>query len=126
MSVLIDTSVWVAYFRGDEGWETLEELIDEGMPVTNELVLAELVPVLLVKKQAEVIALLREIPRISLRIEWDGIIKMHVKCLQNGINGVGIPDLIIAQNSIQNGMRLFSLDKHFQLMAEHFPLALMQ
>jgi predicted nucleic acid-binding protein len=47
-----------------------------------------------------------------------------VTCLRNGINKVGIPDLIIAQFALQNNLSLFSLDKHFQLLGKHVPLNL--
>ena len=44
--------------------------------------------------------------------------------LRNGINKVGIPDLIIAQHAIQNNCSLFSLDKHFAFLGRHLPLNL--
>ena len=40
------------------------------------------------------------------------------KCLQNGLNGIGIPDLIIAQNAKQNHAEIYSLDNHFRLMQD--------
>lgn len=49
---------------------------------------------------------------------------MQLTCLRNGINKVGIPDLIIAQHAIQNNLSLFSLDKHFTLLGRHMPLNL--
>jgi predicted nucleic acid-binding protein len=49
---------------------------------------------------------------------------MQVVCLRNGINKVGIPDLILAQHAEQNGVSLFSLDKHFGLLSRHLPLML--
>jgi len=39
--------------------------------------------------------------------------------LQNGINNVGIPDLIILQQVIGQKISLFSFDKHFKLMQNH-------
>ncbi|HFD31916.1 MAG TPA: PIN domain nuclease, partial [Gammaproteobacteria bacterium] len=36
--------------------------------------------------------------------------------LKSGANGVGIPDLIIAQNAKQNNCTIYSLDKHFRLL----------
>ena len=63
-----------------------------------------------------IIGLLYGIDRIELNIDWNQIIEYQVKCLKNGINGVGIPDLIIIQNAIQNNCKIYSLDKHFQLM----------
>jgi len=45
-----------------------------------------------------VIELLHEINRIPLDIDWKEIVEFQVRCLKSGANGVGIPDLIIAQN----------------------------
>jgi predicted nucleic acid-binding protein len=88
-------------------------LIEENLVVTNELILAELIPALQIRKLTELISLLREIKRQPMNIDWIDIIRMHALCLNNGIHGVGIPDLIIAQNALQGGLRLLSNDKHF-------------
>ncbi|MBU4055315.1 MAG: PIN domain nuclease, partial [Proteobacteria bacterium] len=66
----------------------------------------------------KLISLLRNIRRLDLFIDWNQIIDYQYKCLKNGINGVGIPDLIIAQNAIQNECELFSQDNHFFLMRD--------
>lgn len=124
MNVLVDTSVWVAYFRGAGDLSPIDALIDEGLVVTNDLILAELVPPLLVRKSHKLVGLLREIERIPLSLDWEVIIQMQVTCLKNGINKVGIPDLVIAQHAIQNNLALFSLDGHFSKLGKHFPLLL--
>lgn len=116
MHVLVDTSVWIDYFRGSGDSKNLDLLIDENLIVTNEIVLAELLPYLKIKKQTKVIALLHEINKIQLDINWKEIIEYQVKCLESGTNGIGIPDLIIAQNAKQNGSKVYSLDKHFRLL----------
>ncbi|MFZ2808259.1 MAG: hypothetical protein WA017_05475 [Desulfosalsimonadaceae bacterium] len=36
----------------------------------------------------------------------------------NGLNGVGIPDLIIAQNAMQHQSHIYSLDSHFRHMQD--------
>jgi predicted nucleic acid-binding protein len=51
-----------------------------------------------------------------LLIDWEELIDNQVKCLKGGANGIGIPDLIIAQNAKTNNCMVFSLDKHFQLL----------
>jgi len=38
--------------------------------------------------------------------------------LEGGANGVGIPDLIIAQNAKQNGSKIYTLDKHIRLLRQ--------
>ena len=116
MEVLVDTSIWIDYFRGGNNSKDIDLLIDENIIVTNEIILAELIPYLKIKKQLKVINLLHEVNRLSLNIHWEEIIEFQVKCLKGGTNGVGIPDLIIAQNAKQNSCEIYSLDKHFRLL----------
>ena len=118
MSVLVDTSVWVKYFRSGNNSEKLDFLIDENLIVTNDLILAELIPFLKVRKQKKLTNLLLNINRLNLSINWGQIIEYQYKCLKNGLNGVGIPDLIIAQNAKQNNCEIYSLDNHFSLMKD--------
>ena len=118
MSVLVDTSVWVEYFRSGNNSEKLDFLIDENLIVTNDLILAELIPFLKVRKQRKLTNLLLNINRLNLSINWGQIIEYQYKCLKNGLNGVGIPDLIIAQNAKHNNCEIYSLDNHFSLMKD--------
>lgn len=116
MQVLVDSSIWIDYFRSDNNTKDLDFLIDENLIVTNDIILAELIPYLKIKKQTRVVSLLRDLNRVPLDIRWEEIIEFQVKCLNGGANGVGIPDLIIAQNAKQNNCRIYSLDKHFRLL----------
>jgi predicted nucleic acid-binding protein len=116
MAVLVDSSIWIDYFRGGEKSKDLDLLIDENLIVTNDIILAELIPYLKIKKQMKVVKLLHDVNRIPLDIRWEEIIEFQVKCLKAGANGVGIPDLIIAQNAKQNNCKVYSLDKHFRLL----------
>jgi predicted nucleic acid-binding protein len=118
MSVLVDTSIWVEYFRSGNNSEKLDFLIDENLIVTNDLILAELIPFLKVRNQRKLINLLLNINRFDLSINWNQIIEYQYKCLKNGLNGIGIPDLIIAQNAKQNQCVVYSLDNHFRLMKD--------
>ncbi len=38
MSVLVDSSVWIAYFRGSRELSKLDFLIDKNLVVTNDLI----------------------------------------------------------------------------------------
>ena len=116
MSVLVDTSIWVKYFRNGNNLKRLDLLIDENFVVTNDLILAELLPFLKIRKQRKIVDLLNNVNKLPLRIKWDEIIDYQVKCLKKGVNGVGIPDLIIAQNAKQNDCEIYSTDKHFKLL----------
>jgi predicted nucleic acid-binding protein len=118
MEVLVDTSVWVDYFRSGEESERLDYLIDENLVITNELILTELLPLLVIRREKSVINLLEKIKKSSLKLNWDEIVSYQASCLQSGSSGIGIPDLIIAQNAIQNNLPVYSIDKHFKFMYE--------
>ena len=118
MSVLVDTSIWIDYFKKGNNFEKLDFLIDENLVVINDLILAELTPFLKVRNHRKVIKLLHNINKLELIINWEQIVEYQYKCLKNGINGVGIPDLIIAQNAKQNHCEIYSLDNHFQLLKD--------
>jgi predicted nucleic acid-binding protein len=126
MPVLADTSVWIDYFRGGGNSELMDQLIDENIIVTNDIILAELLPYLMLKKQHEVVSLIKEISKIELKPDWNEIIEIQHKCLLKGINGIGIPDLMIAQNAKQNGAQLYTLDKHFGFLTEIAGVELIQ
>ena len=124
MSVLVDTSIWIDYFRSGNASEKLDFLIGENLIVINDLILAELVPSLRVRNQRKIVKLLNNINKLELSINWDQIIEFQFKCLKNGLNGIGIPDLIVAQNAKQNHSEIYSLDSHFKLMKDILKLQL--
>lgn len=118
MAVLVDSSVWIDYFRN--GNNRMDQLIEEDLVVTNDIILSELIPALKLQKQEGVIESLLSLELVELNIDWKLIREYQIINLQNGINKVGIPDLIILQQTIEQNLYLFSLDKHFKLMQKHF------
>lgn len=114
MKILIDSSIWIDYFRSGAQTSKLDTYIDQNLVCTNHLILAELIPFLKVKKQFKVIKLLGTLTNIKLNVNWDNIINIQTTCIRKGINKVGIPDLIILDNVIQNDLVLYTLDKHFK------------
>ncbi|MCF0216108.1 MAG: PIN domain-containing protein [Fibrobacteraceae bacterium] len=124
--VLVDTSVWIDYFRSGNKSVFLEPLVDSNEVCVNDLILAELIPSIRHRKEVELENLLLQVHKISMNIDWTNIISMQVENLRHGINRVGIPDLIIAQNAMQNNLTLYSLDKHFTLMKDCLPLKLFE
>ncbi len=115
--VLVDTSIWIEYFKGREIALPLNGLIDTNNICVNDLILSELIPSINHKNDNELKELLFAINNIHLEINWNQVIHMQTVNLQNGINKVGIPDLIIAQNAIDNHLELYAIDKHFKLMS---------
>ena len=88
--------------------------------------LAELIPFVMHRGEMELEYLLKSVPMLKMDIDWHELILMQYENLEHGINKVGISDLIIAQNAMQNYIVLFSLDKHFLLMSEILPLQLLK
>lgn len=124
MSVLVDSSVWIDYFRNVGNADELEYLIEEDLIVTNNLILTELIPFLYLSKQEKLISLLKEIKVQPMMIDWDEIIQMQTNLLTNGVNGIGIPDLLIAENAMQGKLKILTNDNHFNLLAKHLRVEL--
>ncbi|NQU65803.1 MAG: PIN domain-containing protein [SAR324 cluster bacterium] len=124
MNVLIDTSVWIDYFKFQAETNELDYLIDNNLIFTNDLILTELIPFFRLKRQTSVIETFSEVAKLPLLIDWQEIQEYQYNCLQSGVNSVGTPDLIIAQNALQNDSFIFTLDKHFSLMQDVLNLKL--
>lgn len=118
-NVLVDSSVWIEYFRGRNETAALDELIDKNMLCINSLILSELIPFLRIKKENSLIKILLAIKNTAIKINWEEIIDFQEINLRNGINKVGIADLIIVQNARDHNLCLYSLDKHFELMSRY-------
>lgn len=125
MPVIVDTSVWIDYFRDGGNSEKLDFLIDENLVALNDLILAELVPFLKIRRQHQLIDLLSNVRTLPIMIDWQELIAFQTACLKNGLNGIGIPDLIIAQNAKQHGCEIYSLDRHFLRMRDILAVEIM-
>ncbi len=110
--VLVDSSIWIAYFNKGEH-DSLTQLLRDDLIVTDEIILSELIPSAQLKKERELVVGLRALPIIRLDIDRSAIRKLQPLNLSNGINRVGIPDLIIVQQAIQQDLTLWTTDKHF-------------
>jgi predicted nucleic acid-binding protein len=124
MLILVDTSIWIDYFKSGSNSAQLDNLLADNWVVINDVILTELVPFLLLKKQFKTIELLRNVTLLPLSINWPEIIAWQAACLNTGVNGVGILDLLIAQNAKQHNVAIYSLDKHFNLLNQVIDLQL--
>ena len=116
--VLVDSSIWIDYFKGNKSALPLNKILDLNSVCINDLILTELLPSINHKKEDKLKELLLLVTKIPLEINWNELINMQTLNLKNGINKVGISDLIIAQNAIKNNLELFSFDRHFKLMSK--------
>ena len=124
MNNLIDTSVWIEYFKGNPKYSFLDDLINNNAICTNEIILTELLPSIIHKKEHKLAKLLNNVEKYVINIDWQEIRNVQLLNLKHGNNAVGVSDIIIAQNCIQNDLRLISCDKHFRVMAKYTPLKL--
>jgi predicted nucleic acid-binding protein len=126
--VLIDTSVWIEYFRGSHSIDAglLNGFIENNQICTNDLILAELIPSLKIKNESDLIEALMAVRTNPIVIDWKEIIDFQTINMKNGINNVGIPDLILLQHVIRHNLSLATIDKHFTLMSGHFDFHLVE
>ena len=123
--ILVDSSVWIDFFRTSKS-TSLNLYLEEDLVSINDIILSELVPKLLLERKTEIVEGLFSLEKFPLNIDWDLIRYYQVLNLKNGINKVGIPDLIILQQVIEEKLTLFSFDKHFRLMQNFLKFDLIQ
>ena len=121
MSNIIDSSAWIEYFKGNQKYYFIKDLIYCNAICTNDIILTELIPSIIHKKENDLAELLTSITKYELSIDWQEIRHMQTVNLKNGNNNVGIADIVIVQNCMQNNLKLITNDKHFIAMAKYIP-----
>jgi predicted nucleic acid-binding protein len=127
MMVLIDTSVWIAFFREKSSTtaKALDTLLEEGEVCICGLIEAELIPGLRQNDRERVRSLLAGISRIEIPPDiWSDIIKIQEGALAQGLGPFSIPDLLLTSLSIRNNIPVFSLGRHFEELSRLTSLAL--
>jgi predicted nucleic acid-binding protein len=110
--VLIDTSVWIEYFRGNRNYiDPGLELIDLGMAYSLEVVFAELAQEAKSKRELEIILAffsnmkLLDSPGLIFRA---GVFSQKNRLIEKGI---GLIDAILIVCTIENNLKLWTLDR---------------
>ena len=122
MNNLIDSSAWIEYFKGNKTYNFITELIYNNAICTNEIILTELLPSIIHKKEKKLAELLNSLKKYLVTIDWQEIRNIQILNLKHGNNNIGISDIIIAQNCIQNNLKLVTNDKHFYVMSKYLPI----
>ena len=123
--VLIDTSVWVHFFRSknaDKVSDKLEELLDENQAALCGIVEMELLHGLRSPEQKKVMSLLSALPFLDTTRETYQMAGKLLHVLRE--TGVTVPatDSLIAAIALQNRCSLMTLDAHFN----HFQVKLVK
>ena len=121
MNNIIDSSAWIEYFKGNHKYYFIKDLIYSNTICTNDIILTELLPSIIHKKENDLAELLNSITKYELSINWQEIQNMQILNLKHGNNNIGISDIVIVQNCIQNNLKIITNDKHFIAMAKYIP-----
>ena len=122
MNNLIDSSAWIEFFRGNQKYFFINDLISANAICTNDIILTELLPSIIHKKEHTLAELLESVTKYELFIDWPEIRSIQLLNLKHGNNNIGLSDIIVAQNCIQNDLKIIVHDKHFQAMAKYLKL----
>ncbi len=98
----------------------LNDLIESNNLCINDIILTELLPSIEHKNEFELKELVLSVHKVRLDIDWNELRNMQIHNYKNGINDVGVPDLIIVQNILRNGLKVYANDKRFKMMSTIF------
>ncbi|MEJ5378517.1 MAG: PIN domain-containing protein [bacterium] len=125
--VLVDTSVWVDFFRKShpERHDCVAALLRDECAVGTGIVALELIrgsrtekELRLVMELFDIIETIHPTPQVYLEAGKTGF-----QLAQKGLS-MSVVDLLIAQIAMENDLPLFSLDRHFEMIAAHSRLRL--
>jgi tRNA(fMet)-specific endonuclease VapC len=126
--VLVDTSAWVDFFRGRQPVaDVVDVLLGEERVVIHGVIRAELLQGTRSDRDFETLrGLLDALPALDEPSDlWVAVGRLGARARRAGVNGVGIPDLVIALVAEHNGVPLLTLDAHFQALAGNSELRLL-
>lgn len=115
--ILVDTSAWIQFFR--VGQKTVLDLLNQKKAAASDVVLLELIPYIHLQKNEpnkviRSVQLLEQVDHIfdtMSESDWEHLMKCQSSLLKRGVNGVTIPDLMIAYRCQRLNIPLFTLDK---------------
>ena len=125
--VLIDTSIWIEYFRGKkEVYKKVNELIDSGRVCSLGLITAELIQGAKTEKEIRVIKDIATVfPRPAEEPHsWENAGMLSFRLKKTG-KGIGLADCYIATIAKENNAIIYTLDEHFKEMQNQIDIALL-
>lgn len=125
--ILVDSSVWIDYFNGQQSWQTdlLDHMLSNVPIIMGDLILTEILQGFKSDKDYEAAkAYLSELPFRQM-----GGYNVAIQSAQNyrqlrktGVTVRKTIDIIIATFCIIEGLTLLHDDRDFNPIASHFPL----
>jgi len=112
MSIILDTSIWIEYFKGkEEYFDTCQQFIEKGEIKTIEVIFAELLQGALNKREVKMIKAYYElIPKVEIDQLFmvAGEYSKDEKLIHKGI---GLIDACIIVATIRSQSKLWTMDK---------------
>lgn len=115
-NILVDTSIWIEYFRPDTATgNLLETLLTENSVVTCGIVLFELMQgVKSDKEKTVVMNALSGLPYLEMNEQlWLKSAELSSSLKKKGLT-LPLSDIFIAAIAIEHNLSVFTLDKHFE------------
>ena len=75
--ILVDSSIWIDYFRDERKYSVLDGLIADNQICVNDVILSELLPFLYHDDQQEVAEALLAIPKVDISMDWRALIHLQ-------------------------------------------------
>lgn len=115
--VVVDTSIWIDFFRGVPLPE-LETALRDALVVVPPIVVAELLSApLTTRRRADLEALLRDLPLCDVSFDhWSRVGALRARLRKRGIS-VSTPDAHVAQCAIDADAALWTGDAIFSAVA---------
>jgi tRNA(fMet)-specific endonuclease VapC len=127
--VLVDTSMWIAYFKDTDPVLTgkIDGLLTSSDVYTPRVVIAELIKGAKTKKEISVIEDFVEAFHIIDQTEntWLRAGRLSFSIKRKGMT-VNIVDCYIAAIAHENNCKIMTLDEHFKGIKKYIPLELLQ
>ena len=127
-SILVDTSVWITYYRKDETvFAEINQLAEDERVRLTGLILAELHQGCKTQKEMTVISDMADVfPSLPEPADcWVKAGKLANKLRKKG-QTIGLADCYLAIIAKEAGALIYSFDKHFEVIAKTYGLELYQ
>lgn len=119
--ILVDTSVWVAFLRGDERAKKLSGILEDNLVLCHPWIVGELMMGSLGTRRREVIDDLDRLPSAPLIADEE--VRAMIEAHRLAGSGIGWVDAQLVGAAIVAGSSLWTLDRRLARVAVEFGIA---
>lgn len=114
--VLVDTTVWIEFFRGrSKVADRLESLLKENTVWTCGVVMFEILQGIRSEDEKnKILSVLASLPYIEMtKVLWQSAVAVSTSLEKKGLNPP-LSDIFIATIAIENDLSVYTIDHHFE------------